>query len=904
MSAKIFSYVFIFLSTISLNALTRIAGNNQSRSDNTFSFGIKQMFVTPDQRMIVAAHEPGAQNYALCVLESGATQFRPLAHEKIFHNGQKEQNNPLYDCAIAHIAPLNNFNVAIVKADDLTRVYSHNFAMFKNHLFSSKPIMDATGTYPTSGITALAAGNGYAFVAVKGHDQEQFGMGDSGIALIKFSEVETEVELDQKAIEKIKEEGKDLSDAEKEEIQKAVFQDKDGKTKKRITTFGFAQTNTVPLNNASNVLKTANANITIDEVTHMYYSPALERVYIACKVSGSGNACAIVIGYVDQDGNLQLTPVAAPELCDRDGKIVGSNTSSTIYHVKTLQTSTGYLDYLIIHTDMTYGDLGSVKRAGVYALPLLNLKQIDGKIAPDDMPLHGTLAHKHSSLTQAYGPQNPKTGRSSFLGRHFNRKPTETEHLRNCLEVDDEAPYNAIYVGGHGPHDGCRAFDDVFVQGDCVYGIANNADDASNSVYRSQAIFSADGRIKGWTAWKKVYETDKYIHSYSMDGAQGIIIAEGSDQQMVRSLGRTGWNLQLQDDLTQMIAREFPKDQGGIQGLFDFKMLYHPASLLCVTGKEKVVLATISTHASETNVRVLTENLLQGLGAICAAEVSSSYTDHLYVGGVGGLGYITQMSDGSMSCTKVGHFSFVKKLMFDECYLYVLTDTSLDRIDIAKSDFKNNQLSITRLADAQELLNTKYGFFYDCIVSGPLALLAHNNGLSRIANGHDARLDDKQTIAWTDIPLTAHSQPCIALTAVSVTGHPCDVARCGAGQIYALCGSKRERNAQVFRLAVTPGFAIADSTIIPFNDYVAKDLSPFYFNLRSYTTGFFTDGTLSFITQNKKNKIPAHITTYYGTLKNATLIQINDAAKITHMVRCSANGKWLLAGDFGLVVNE
>lgn len=904
MSAKIFSSVFIFLSTISLNALTRIAGNNQSRSDTTFSFGIKQMFVTPDQRMIVAAHEPGAQNYALSVLESGSSQFRPLAHEKIIHNGQKEQINPLYDCAIAHIAPLNNFNIAIVKADDPTRVYSHNFAMFKNHLFSSKPIMDATGTYATSGITALAAGNGYAFVAVKGHDQEQFGTGDSGIALLKFSEVETEVELDQKAIEKIKEEGKDLSDAEKKEIQDAVFQDKDGKTKKRITTFGFAQTNTVPLNNAYNILKATDEDVTLDEVTDMYYSPALERVYIACKVSGSGNACAIAVGYVDHDGNLQLTPVVAPEFCDRDGKIVGSNTSSMIYHVKTLQTSTGYLDYLIIHTDMTYGQLGSVKRAGVYALPLLNLKQVDGKIAPEDMPLQGTLAHKHSTLTQAYGPQNPKTGRSSFLGRHFNRKPTEAGHLRNCLEVDNEAYYNAIYVGGHGPHDGCRAFDDIFVQGDCVYGIANNADDASNLVYRSQAIFAADGRIKGWTQWEKVYETDKYIHSYSMDGAQGIIIAEGSDQQMVRSLGRTGWNLQLQDDLTQMITREFPKEQGGIQGLFDFKMLYHPASLLCVTGKEKVVLAMMGTHASETNVRVLTENLLKGLGAICAAEVSDMYTDHLWIGGTHGLALLQEMPDGSMTCTKVGNFSCIKKLIFDQFNLYVLSDTSLDRIDIAKSDIKNNQLSVTHLADADQMLKTKYGFFYDCVISGPLALVAHNQGLSRVASGHDVRVDDHQTIAWTPVILETPAKPVIGLSCVSQSGKDQDVARYAGGHIYAVSGDKRTRNAKVFRLAITPSFVVNDETVVPFNDYVIKDLSPFYFDLRAYTPGFFTDGTLSFISHNKKNKIPAHLVTHYGTLKNTFLLQINDASTITHMVRCSATGKWILAGDFGLVVNE
>ncbi len=893
MAKNIFFIALIFISVTSADAANRIAGNTDTRSGNTFSFPIKKMLITSDQRMIVAAHEGGAGNFAISYLDSGAAQFKALAPEKIILNGQKDQSNPIFDAAIAHIAPLNSTNIAIMTADNQTEVYCHNFGLFKNHLFQTKPIMDATGTYPTSGITALAGGNGYAFVAVKGHDQATFGTGDSGIALIKFSEIYSEQELDQKALEKIKEDGKDLSDEEKQEIEKALYQDKDGKTKKKITTFGFAQSNTAPLNNAYNILKVGTAQMQIEEVTDMYYSPALERVYIACKVSGSGGMAAIAVGYVDTDNNVQLVPIVAPHMCENLNHVgTCQNTTFTIHNVKTLQTSTGYLDYLIVLAQVDDGPVS------VFSLPLLNLKQVDGTISPDDVTLHGTLAHSHSSLTEAYGAKNPKTGRSSFLGRHFNRLPLGFTDL--CKPCDD-----AVLVGGT-TLPGC-ATRTIQVQGDCVYTIINDAfDSIEKGVYRSQAIFGADGRIVSWSKWQKVYESDDYIASYAIDAARGgVLLNSGSEEDTIRSVSRTGWNTEFPDLISSCIVQEFPQAIGGIQGLFDFPTLYHPYSLLCITGKEKVMLVPMHATSNPEEIRVFASDTLKEIGAIVAAEVPFSYTDHLYIGGSGGVALLEQDNElNTISYTKIGNYSFVKKLIVDEQFLYVLTDTTLDRIDYSKSDFKNNQLMVAHLADAQQLLNTKYGFFYDCVVSGPLALLAHNKGLTRIANDHDVRVDDMQTIAWTDVPLTTSAKPVIALSCVSVTGRPQDVARHGSGQIYAVCGSKRERNATVYRLAVTASKVINDQTIVPLNDYVTKDQMPIYFNLKTYTSGFFTDGTLSFVTYNKMNKTPAHMATYYGALHHTIPIKINDASTITHMVRSSKTCKWLLACDFGLVVNE
>lgn len=898
MSAKIFLSILTFFCIAHTHALTRIGGNNQSRGADTFSFGIKQMYVTPDQRMIVAAQEVGAQEFALCALESGAGNFRPLAQETIIHNGQKDQKNPLYDAAVAHIAPLNNTNIAIIAAHDPTKVYSHHFGLFKSHLFSTTSITDASGTHVTSGITALAAGDGFAFIAVKGHKQEHFGDGDSGIALVRFSEIKTEQELDQKALEKIKEDGKNVTAAEQQEIQNAIFQDKDGKTKKRVTTFGFAQANTAPLNNACNVLKGENSDVKIEEVTDLYYSPALERVYVACKVSGSGNTCAIAVGHVDTNGNLQLTPIIHPDLCN-EASVVGSNDNApkTIYKVKTLQTSTGYLDYLIILADEW--PLGERKR--VYALPLLNFKQVDGTIALENSNLHGTLAHTYSSLSQAYGPNNVKTGKSAFLGRHFNQAPLSAQ---NVLMSFDQA----AHVGG-----GAALFEDISVQGDCVYAIVNESEDDESpsglkkGVYQSQAIFAYDGRIATWTNWKRVCDFSEHIASYTIDGAAGgALVSSGIDAQKIRSVSRTGWSDQ-HNDFLEKITKEFPKEMGGIQRLFDFSS--GSSGYLCVTGKEKIMLVPMHSNDSSENEKLptLIINNIPDMGSIIAAEYQEAYPGVPWIGGAGGLAVldINLSTEENMLFKKVGDFSFVKKIIAQGQYLYILSDTALDRIDLAQSDIKNNHYSIIRLAVADDLLSAKNAYFYDCIVAGPLALLAHNKGLSRIANNHDVRFDDIQTIAWTNIPLTSKSQPCIALLHVNIAKLLLNLpGYYNVGQVYAVCGSKQEYNAKVYRLAVTQTQNISDETVMPLNDYVIKDQPPFYFDLKSYTPGFFTDGTRSFITQNKKQNILPVITTHYGSLQHGKTINLPDATQITDMVRCSANGKWFVAGDFGLVVNE
>ena len=128
--------------------------------------------------------------------------------------------------------------------------------------------------------------------------------------------------------------------------------------------------------------------------------------------------------------------------------------------------------------------------------------------------------------------------------------------------------------------------------------------------------------------------------------------------------------------------------------------------------------------------------ILDELRPINAAEIGANDTHGwIFVGGVNGLAVLCN-SDGSgwqlnegldydlepirnMAFKRIGNYKFVRKIIADKQFLYVLTDTVLDRIDLNTIDFTldADELVVTPLADAITLAKNSYGTFYDLIIS-------------------------------------------------------------------------------------------------------------------------------------------------------------------------------------------
>lgn len=260
-----------------------------------------------------------------------------------------------------------------------------------------------------------------------------------------------------------------------------------------------------------------------------------------------------------------------------------------------------------------------------------------------------------------------------------------------------------------------------------------------------------------------------------------------------------------------------------------------------------------------------------------------------------GLQHINELAD----CTAqpISNYTMVRKLLFDQGILYVLTDSCLDRIDLESN-------AVVRLADVQKLCNQRYSIFYDLIISDKCALLATSAGLVRVGNGKDIRTDGQSSLDWTHVNVPEATDLPLFLLPVSVSGNPHDWAK-GAGQIYIITGSYTKKGAHVHRFAVLDVTCqdICDDTIAPVPDLVFKDRIGDIGSLLTCSDCFLTDG-LFYLAPFRQKKSRA-LVLYNGLTKARTTINLDLAVEdtITSITRNSTHGNWLVAGSFGLKTN-
>lgn len=944
--------VFLSLAFSTLPARDTIRGDAQTRDGKTFSFPIHAYHVSANKRLYVGAAQAGTgKEFALSYLLPGNNEFQRFAREKISIDTIADQNNPLFDAKILHINEIDATDLCVVVDASPEALHVVNFSTNTGEIFSLANLHDASMQEKNSGIVALAGNNAsVAFAAVKGHEQKHFGSGSSGIAIAAFRSEVKKIEISDAQMEEIK---KKLAGATPEEIefaQKGITIDKDGKRTKEIIVKTFSQLGCVPFSLASDFLKIGNDLVHIDDVVDMYWSSTVERLYVAVRVKGGSDAHdgvrALAVGNFDKTtGALVFYPIVADALVQPEHNIIvggrGSDTQIAINKVRTMQTTTGFLDYLIVQ-----GGNGAFEQAQrtVFALPLLNFKDELGIIDAKHIGVHGTLAtiaeKKVDGATQAITLNGFRSSTKShaFLGRHFCCIPQSPNDLITAHADEARVGAGPLHAG---------AISDLMVKDDAVYAVVAEADRSyASGVYRSQAIFDYDGHIAAWTRWEKIIDTDDVMHAVLLDSSKGNhLIINGSSSDAIKNVERMDWALQTSPlgELAALVTEQLPPKIGGIQELIDFSPLtpgLSDTSLLCATGLSKIVLVCMSNNAQtpalvtfkngeiEHAVGQYTALAMEGgavarLGPICAAEIGVNDTNGwLFIGGVHGVAVLCH-ADGSgwampqglhtldalqqgMAFKRIGNYAFVRKIICDDQYLYVLTDTVLDRIDLRTASFADESFTVTRLANARELTHGDFGICQDMVVSEKLCVLAHTNGLCRVGNGKDIRTDDVATLDWTLIEIPGAAGAVTSLVPISVTGRSQDLARFNAGQLYIVTGTIGKNNARLHRLVIhnLTNAAITDTSVQQLHDYVSKDQLSSFANLGTYSSCFATDGSMFFTAINKKQSKAPAVLTGFGKAKTALPLKLQNASQIVRIIRSSACGNWLIAGDFGLLVNE
>lgn len=930
-------YVFLYIICVSSISFTLIArelliGDPEAGSDQTFSFPISAH--QTGYGLYVGAGNQKGDLFSISRLDMASNKFKGITPEVVTLDGSDGQFNPLFNAQILFLSLLRDGRVAAVTALESSRVYYVTISQRSQvAMLASSALIDANFGVSNGIVGMKSIGPESTIVVVRGNGQANFGDGESGLAFLvsRFA------------------------------VEPGVIRAKEVLSQLNATNGELQNPQAILLNKSSDVI-TIGANLAaVEDVVDLHWSNTLKTMYVGLEVTsanGAADGARSVVAVQFVGGKIVMRSIVPNDALDAsEDKIIGvkgASKSLFTHMVRTLQTPTVHesargLDYLLLLGGN--GSLGNTRRT-VFALPVVNTRTAFGEI--QDSATQGTLANVLQEPKDLF--RRAKFIKEEidliFYGRQFTEPATSPTELFTTTS-------RAACVGG-GPISVGDVVD-MFIRNDTVFVVVKEADFGKKpGIFYSQALLNTRNVIVGWTEWQRTAGTVESLTAATRSLQTGNFVTirnQGAGTAVEKTVWSSGCPNGLKQ-LSNLLSESLSSTQGGLQGLFNFSQkasALTDISCLVATGLRKVIIIeggrsingtfcpnSGSIFADQKKIfdsGAVTENLIlngstryiefsggniQELGAITSAALAQDTTGNngwLFVGGVDGLAVLSnnngtgwtplnsELGPGffgltqGMSFRKIGDYAHVRKIISDRGFLYVLTDTRLDRIELLANNIALSNPEVVTIATAQE--NTGESLV-DCIVSEKLLLLSTSVRLVRIGNGKDATLISNTSDAhWTPIFLPAGVTPVSTLFAVSVSGKMEDVSRNGGGMIYVVDSYLGKNRARLHRLEIqdTTVTAVGDDTVTVFLDLYFEKTNSYFRNYGTARTKFNTDGSFFVSSRNKNITEPPQLIANFVPLRLLPL-NIEFASQLTSIVQNSALGNLLVAGDFVLRVNE
>ena len=920
---KIVILCISLFASLHLKSAQLIIGDPDAPQGATFSFGIDQNifsslgnFYVGSQQMLTVS-----KNFAFSRLIQGANAFEPLAPETVTLNGVPDQSNPLFGQKISALGILKpagrGDTPVVVTATNPAIVYlCEEISNPQNvTIIPSKPVHDAAGNI-SAGIAALTTDvTGHVFAAVSPANGV-FGDPNSGIALLVRGFLD----------------------------EAGVFSELNAATGSLVPPFSALR-----LDASSPQVKIGDNLAALGTIVSLHWNDVIKRLYIGLQTTANGGANdgarAVVVGQFIENSGIALYPIApasvfAPGNTSSIVGVLGANQTVTINLITTMFTSTA-INYLIV-----VGGNGnaSATQQSVFALPLTNAGNAIG-----------TIANKNSNPIDLFQQSDvPK-----LLARVMSQPALLPADM--TLATDTAAQIG----GGNLP---AGNIDTLTVRDDTVF--VSVATGNSTGVYSSQALFDVTGKIKSWTAWQRAAGTTNNIFATALDAFGGtFILGSGNDSNSVNTINRTIWSNGDPQGLlpvTTLVNNEFSVSNGGIQGLTTFipTPLQTQIPFLAIGGIGKLILVQtgqsvnnvlIPTPANEyssvmefTNgtinedvdakIIVISGGALDNVSSILTTAIGTDGNESwLFVGGTQGVAILTEpdgsgwdatdqlannfagLTDG-MSFKTFGSYTFVKKIISDQTYLYIITNDLVDRIDLSTSDFAAGMVDAVTVATKNGLIGvSNRGGILDGIISASSGILATTGGMLRVGDNQNIQTAlTEATLNWTPVIIPENAGAPTQFLGVSQNNQTQDIAQNTGGQFYALTANAGDNQARINRFVINPvgNGPMQSTTVQPFNDLFVENIPSFFINFGVFKSGFATDGALYFATRNQSNRqapltvlTPAHPEPTVG-IRNIgerstpVIISYDNGTEINAFERSQASGSWLIAGNFGMHVLE
>ncbi len=874
----------------------------------SFSFPIKAYaWDSTHGIFFVGAHQAVAGNaYALCAAGSFDTAFTPLAPEKAMVNNTRDENNPVYGQAIKLLTSAANNPLLVTDNEPRKLLFINSFKnILEPSILISPELTDTLGG-PAAEIIAITSTQpdelvpGLPFFAYVYPQGGIFGDAGSGLHILKYS-AQSENELTSFSLDVI--ESVELT---RQSPSLTLNNDPLASMTNTICTCWAS-----PLEMAS--FKSINQSTTLADVLCSGFQI----------VTGTSGGKAVT--FMSHQQSITYDSAITAD------SIIASTTPNqpiSTHFINVMGTSTG-LAYLIV-----VGGLGTPEntKTTVYALPLVN------NISED----FGKLASIHAQPTDIFQTTQPYR----FMRRVLTTPATTPGDLYNSTDA-------AAQVGqGTAPYQSLDTYEitGCFVQGDAVI-ISTLAPDGTAGMYISQALFNNVGLIKGFTPWQPTSGAlGSQMCSVNDIKSGAYWLMPGTNPNALQTVQRTDWfstGLGLKTEAENF----FVTTDNGIQGFIDIpQTMTGPAlnrACMIATGYKKVQLSfsqTTTGQATLSYTDYLTADngaigaigtepginfsggVLDDMGALVSATVAyNTNNTWLIVAGSGGVAVLAQadgsgsLPTGNATWKKLGSYKNVRKITLgDPQTLFILTDTQLERITCTPELFADNAAYTSTILATTDRLDPNMPQLCDCIISENLALLTTSIGLFYTGAGANAlTAATPDAMNWRMMPFNESVGAMTRMYIVNPGLLPYQFYKpdlCG-GNIYLLNAGISPHQAHVYRVTITPGAPLTDTTLQKLPDYFVQNFTSFIVNLSNYRNHIFYDGSLFFASRSRY--VPTQAAPFLELLqtapssgkalvnRNARNVLVPVAANaIGPVVRQSVTGMFIVPTSAGLEIHQ
>lgn len=666
---------------------------------------------------------------------------------------------------------------------------------------------------------------------------------------------------------------------------------------------------------------------TIGTLIALYPSPITAlQMYVGLDVSASVGAGSQAVGLFAAKANPKTESTAPsvtfssvlPDLVASAGLqtpvSASANRRVAVSNITTTTTSTG-LSYFIT------GRYDGIGRQSVYAMPMVTMA--------DNSSDNGKIA-RFDSIAQTF-----KIIGSTYRVQGFNEVIDDANEI-NISGV--AAVTTRLQVGaGPVPLNTGQFINQLVAQGDAVYITIQTpfAVGSTPGMFKSQALFDAQGRIMSWSPWQRVAGTDdQMLFAIKNRTTDATMYVSGATSDTIT---QTTWNnTTSQTSFIAAVGSAMQKDNGGVQGLVSVSNNTTDLAgfpLLVATGNQAVVIGQTGSMSggniiidSPQNVITINDSLNLNIGSVVTATFANqSGVDNnwLFMGGDNGLavlsndmtgigfnGQLTSLASltaSGMSCKILGNFKFVKKIASDANFLYVMTLDGVYRIALAANKFT---LISPEALDAQTVVFAstidRYASCTDMLVDNNLMLLGTTSGLYslNVSGG---------------LPATPVS--------ISIPGGLSTVSRMVTISNNVNFYQKFYVSSNLYVLSINYGvqqarlnrFTITNGTITAIEDQLLEGQNGPLLIFDYMSNNIFIDGSLGFATSYRIGSIPPALKYMEYTLQagnsstqtllkyhtaNVSIASVLSSLGITTVARDYASGCLMLAADFGLLTDS